>query len=314
MPVLVAGRFVQGFGAGVVPAIGYVVIGRAFTDAERPRMFALLSTAWVVPGLIGPVVAERIAQAVGWRWVFLGLVPLVAVAGALVVPAMARLGPLGGGARPVTPFRRRRMLEASRVAIGAAVIVASFNTSRWLLVPGIAAGLLIGLGPLSRLTPAGTLRARPGLPAVVLSRGMLTFAFFGTDTFVPYAVHNGRGASVFAGSVAVTVATLAWTAGTWVQDRWIRRTGEALFVRLAYALLLPAIVVVALGALPDLRHFGCSMPAGPSADWESVSAIPPTRNSRCDARQRMSTAPQPPRCSCSTTLGWRSEPASSGRS
>ena len=118
MPVLVAGRFVQGFGAGVVPAIGYVVIGRAFTDAERPRLFALLSTAWVVPGLIGPVVAEQIAQAVGWRWVFLGLVPLVAVAGALVVPAMARLGPLGGDARPAMPFLRRRMLEASRVAVG----------------------------------------------------------------------------------------------------------------------------------------------------------------------------------------------------
>ena len=73
MPVLVAGRFVQGFGAGVVPAIGYVAIGRAFTEAERPRMFAILSTAWVVPGLIGPVLAERVSDAFGWRWVFLGL-------------------------------------------------------------------------------------------------------------------------------------------------------------------------------------------------------------------------------------------------
>ena len=70
---------------------------------------------------------------------------------------------------------------------------------------------------------------------MILSRGLLTFAFFGTDTFVPYALHDGRGASVFAGSVAVTVATLTWTAGTWIQDRWIGRTGEALFVRLAYA-------------------------------------------------------------------------------
>jgi len=252
MPVLVAGRFVQGFGAGVVPAIGYVVIGRAFTETERPRMFALLSTAWVVPGLIGPVVAERISEAVGWRWVFLGLVPLVVVAGALVVPAMARLGPIGDSVRPVTPFWRRRMLEASRVAIGAAVVLASLNASRWLLLPGVAAGLVIGLGPLSRLTPDGTLRARPGLAAVVLSRGLLTFAFFGTDTFVPYAVHNGRGASVFAGSVAVTMATLMWTVGTWAQDRWIGRTGEMRFVRLAYALLIPAIVIVALGALPDL--------------------------------------------------------------
>ena len=65
MPVLVAGRFVQGFGAGVVPAIGYVAIGRAFTEAERPRMFAVLSTAWVVPGLVGPVLAERVSDASG---------------------------------------------------------------------------------------------------------------------------------------------------------------------------------------------------------------------------------------------------------
>ncbi len=95
MPVLVVGRFVQGFGAGVVPAIGYVAIGRAFSVAERPRMFAVLSTAWVVPGLIGPVLAERIAEGIGWRWVFLGLVPLVACAGLFVLPAMFRLGPGG---------------------------------------------------------------------------------------------------------------------------------------------------------------------------------------------------------------------------
>src|SRR4051812_23238933 len=57
MPVLVVGRLVQGFGAGVVPAIGYVAIGRAYEVDHRPRMFAVLSTAWVVPGVIGPVLA-----------------------------------------------------------------------------------------------------------------------------------------------------------------------------------------------------------------------------------------------------------------
>src|SRR3954464_1835078 len=119
MPVLVAGRFVQGFGAGVVPAIGYVAIGRSFPVEARPRMFAVLSTAWVVPGLIGPVLAERVSDAVGWRWVFLALVPLVAVAGSLVVPAMMRLGPLDDIAAPSGPFRRRRMVEAVRVAAGA---------------------------------------------------------------------------------------------------------------------------------------------------------------------------------------------------
>ena len=71
-------------------------------------------------------------------------------------------------------------------------------------MPAIVGGVLVGLGPLRRLTPPGTLRGAAGLPAVVLSRGLLTFAFFGTDTFVPHALTDGRGTSTFAGSIAVT--------------------------------------------------------------------------------------------------------------
>lgn len=62
MWVVVGGRVVQGLGAGALPAIAYVVIGRAYPDALRPRMFALLSTAWIVPGLAGPAVAGLIAE------------------------------------------------------------------------------------------------------------------------------------------------------------------------------------------------------------------------------------------------------------
>ncbi|HZZ54236.1 MAG TPA: MFS transporter, partial [Trebonia sp.] len=37
MAVLVAGRAVQGLGAGVVPAVAYVAISRCYPDESRPR-------------------------------------------------------------------------------------------------------------------------------------------------------------------------------------------------------------------------------------------------------------------------------------
>ncbi len=99
MPVLVAGRVVQGFGAGSVPAAAYVAIGRAYPERLRPRMFATLSTAWVVPGLVGPALAAQVASHVGWRWVFLGLLPLVAVSCAVTVPSVAAVPGAAPGAR-----------------------------------------------------------------------------------------------------------------------------------------------------------------------------------------------------------------------
>src|SRR5438093_211450 len=53
MPVLVAARAIQGFGAGAIPAGAYVVLGRTYPDSLRPRMFAILSTPCVVLGIAG---------------------------------------------------------------------------------------------------------------------------------------------------------------------------------------------------------------------------------------------------------------------
>src|SRR5262245_34351595 len=93
MGVLVAGRVLQGMGAGAIPSVAYAAIGRCLPGSLRARMMAVLSTAWVVPGLAGPAVAAEVARAFGWRWVFLGLLPVVAVAGSIAVPALIRLGP-----------------------------------------------------------------------------------------------------------------------------------------------------------------------------------------------------------------------------
>src|SRR4029079_5143653 len=66
MPILVAGRFIQGFGAGAIPPIAYVAIGRSLPERLRPQMFALLATAWVLPGIFGPVIAAAVATTLHW--------------------------------------------------------------------------------------------------------------------------------------------------------------------------------------------------------------------------------------------------------
>jgi MFS family permease len=265
MPMLVLGRTIQGFGAGVVPAVGYVAIGRFYPVELRPRMFAVLSTAWVVPGVLGPALSERVAAWTSWRWIFLGLLPLVLAAGATIVPTMMRIGAATAAPSEETrPWVRRPMVEAVRVAGGAALIVGGLTRGGWALVPFIAGGVLVGLWPLRRLTPPGTLVAAPGLPATVLSRGMLMFAFYGTDAFVPYAVTDGKGASTFAGGVAVTAATLGWTGATWIQQRYIVRTGEAFFVRISYLFVVIGITTLAVSSAVDaipvwLLHVGATI-------------------------------------------------------
>jgi MFS family permease len=211
-------------------------------------MFAVLSTAWVIPGLIGPAVAALVAAAAGWRWVFLGLLPLVAVAGLLAVLALRRVPRPAAASRPALPY-----LPVLGVVLGAGVALASVSSGRLPAVIGgvLAGGLLLVLS-LRRLTPPGTLLARRGLPATILGRGLLTCSFFAGDAYVPYAITTVRHSPTALGALALTAATMTWTAGAWVQARWIGRLGPRRLVRLGEMLVFTGLVLMAVTLLPSV--------------------------------------------------------------
>jgi len=266
MAVLVAGRVLQGLGAGAVPAVAYAVIGRSLTGPLRARMMAVLSTAWVAPGLAGPAASAEVARLFGWRWVFLGLLPIVAVAGFLAVPALIRLGPPGTGpatpmdpaapAAPAAPAQGHRLVDGIRVAAGAALMLAGLTLAgSGTVLAGlalIAAGLLVELPALRRLVPEGTLAARPGLPATILSRGMLTFAFFGADAYVTLTITTVRHHSPVVAGLALTGATLAWTAGAWVQARLSDVWAGRRLVRTGLVIILTGIAGMVLVLQPGM--------------------------------------------------------------
>jgi MFS family permease len=223
MPVLVFARGLQGLGAGAIPAVIYASVGRTYPEALRPRLFAVTSSAWVIPGVIGPAVSALVASRFGWRAVFLGLLPLVLVAASLTVPALRRVAARphqAGGGGPGRAGGRGLLADAVLVSAGAGLVLAGLTGRNLLLGAALVlAGLAVGVRPLLRILPAGTLRARRGLPVAVLERGLLTFTFFGADTYVPLAITSARGRSTAVASLAVTAATLAWTCAAWVQER-----------------------------------------------------------------------------------------------
>jgi MFS family permease len=268
MPVLIGGRFLQGLGAGATPPIAYVAIGRSLPDSLRPKMFATLSTAWVLPGLIGPAIASFIGEHLSWRAVFLGLLPLIALAALLTIPALRAVPPADAVEKEreheVAVASSRRLPNAIRVAAGAGILLTGLTWSQPLVVAGVdvpsvlvvgllvVAGLALGVPAFRTLTPPGTLVAAAGLPAAVLLRGLMTFMFFAPDAYVPLALESWRGAGTLAGGLALTAATLSWTGAAWIQARFVERLGIRTFVRVGYLVTLAGIGLFTLALLPSI--------------------------------------------------------------
>lgn len=297
MLLLVVARAVQGGGAGVVFSMAYVAMGMAYAPEGRARLFAVLSSAWIIPGILGPSVAGLVAEHIGWRIVFLGLVPVLPLAGVLTLPALRRL-PLasrdGAGDHGAPP-----VLDAMRVAVGAGLVIGGLGTHHLgRLVPLCAAGLAVGVPAFTRLVPAGTLRARPGLPSAVAVRGLVSFAFFGAEAFIPLALTSVRGWKPGAAGLALTAAALTWTGAAWVQARRGAAWGRRRTARAGIAIVIVGVAAVSLGLLHDIpaavvplawavAGFGMGL-ASPTTSLVVLEEAPPGRVGASSAALQLS--------------------------
>jgi MFS family permease len=122
---------------------------------------------------------------------------------------------------------------------GTALVSLTSGVVAVVAVGGIAGAALLAVS-LRRLISPRNLSARPGLVATVLSRSLLTCCFFAGDAYVPYAIVTVRHAPTALAALALTASTLTWTAGSWVQARYVARYGPR-------RLVLPGECLVAIG-------------------------------------------------------------------
>lgn len=220
MALFVAARALQGLGGGALGTCVYTITNTAYPDSLRPRMLAAISSAFVLPALVGPALAGFVAEAAGWRVVFWGLLPLLAVVWLLARPAFRRIswekeeeGP-GGGHEP------SRLPAAVALAAGSALLLGGLGTRPVALGTALClAGIAVGVPALRRLLPEGTLGARRGLPAVIAARGLFVAGYFYTETYLVLSLVELGGHRASTAGLAVSAGALSWTAATWAAAR-----------------------------------------------------------------------------------------------
>lgn len=248
MPMLLAGRLLQGLGAGAISVSLFVLAGRCYPQALRPRLFAAFSAAWVVPSLLGPALSGWMVDTIGWRWVFLA-VPLAALPAAWMLrPALRGLH----GQGDATTKHRPRALWACGAATGLCLLYVGGQTrgsaALALLVPGAA----LAVACTWRLLPRGTLRAARGLPSVIALRGLVCAAFFGTEAFLPLLLSRERGLSPLWAGVALSVGALGWSAGSQYQGHARNGWSRHRFLRVGTAAVFSGLVLTCAATWPSV--------------------------------------------------------------
>lgn len=248
MPMLLAGRLLQGFGAGAISVTLFVLAGCCYSPALRPRLFAAFSAAWVVPSLVGPALSGWIVQTIGWRWVFLA-VPLAALPAACMLrPALNSLSTQRTVAP--TPSRPWRVWLAGGAAGGLCLLQMGGQRRGAEALVLLVLGSIMALLCVHRLLPAGTLTARRGLPSVIALRGTVCAAFFATEAFLPLLLSRERGLSPVWVGIGLSVGALGWSAGSQYQGHSRNGWSRHRFLRVGTAAVLCGLTLTVSAIWP----------------------------------------------------------------
>ena len=215
MPLLLAGRALQGLAGGGLVAMGFVAVGMIFPRRYIARAMAAVSTLWGVSAFAGPLVGGFFVEYATWRW---GFAFFAAQAFALSLWIVLRSD--AGAARSVAgaaefPVRRLSLLCLAVVLVAFGGVEVSIART----VPSVAAGLVCLVGFLWLDERAGNTRLLPRRPfdpsrlagaalLMILSMSMATIAITAFGPLLVTAIH---GVSALTAGYIVACSSIGWT-------------------------------------------------------------------------------------------------------
>ena len=231
METVVAGRFVQGFGGGVLSAMAYVLVGKSFPEPMWPRVAALLSGAWSMSVLVGPLMGGAFATWGNWRGSFYAVTVLAALLALVAARALPRATADTGRSGRAIPMGRIALICLAIATMSAASVVALPATKAGLFLTAVA--LLVTMILLDRRSGA------PLFPSDSFSLGSITgvamwfallvsIAYSPLSIFVPIFLRTLHGFDPLAAGYTVAGASMGWTVASLVVSGWSPRAAARL--------------------------------------------------------------------------------------
>ena len=244
----IAARALQGVGAGAVSSLPFIVLGVVFPPEKRGKALGVVSSAWAVASVAGPLLGTLIVTHASWRWVFLLNLPVGALAAFLVARGMgesvgeragrfdlagALLAGMGGSALiwGFTEMGERAVgvTQIAALAAGAALLAAFvWHESR---------------AP-SPILPLGLFRHR-GYAAAMAASFLTFFSGFGLSAFLPLQADAAFGTARAVGLV-VGAFTIGWSVFAFGTGRLVHRYGERFFGILGLVVHLAGLLALAV--------------------------------------------------------------------
>jgi MFS family permease len=216
MVLVVAGRAVQGFGAGLIVALGYAFVRHAYPEHLWSRASALYAAVWGAATFIGPSLGGLFADGHLWRIAFAIPAPFTVL--------MAIFGPLR--LPPAPDDRTEFSVPVPQVLLMvSAVVMLSLAGSAedpafrfgWL-----AAALAAGIGLIAaerrlktRVFPEGATRLSTPL-GLIYAFQLLVLLVLSADVYIPYFLQELHGVPPLASGYLVALVALGWTAAAFL--------------------------------------------------------------------------------------------------
>lgn len=198
LPMLLAGRVLQGFFGALISVLGFPIVGAAVRPEHRARAMSIVLTFIPLAGVLGPAAGGLLTDAFGWRSIFLINVPIVLAAGFLGTRTIPATSPGGTG----LPRPGRRMLQEAAVLASAAValfLAVDGLTHGSFVVPGVLAvvcvAAVMGWTRMRESRAVVELLARRELALPMLALPMITAGVGGLNFLVPYLLADLADAS-----------------------------------------------------------------------------------------------------------------------